>query len=369
MSAGGLAAPFLYAALAGKAASLPNALRRSQTSDTPLTPGAPIRIPLLVIIFTQKENEQRRAWQRKTWLGQQWVRGELERPMDRSERPSVGWRYVYMMARSAAGSSQPAELDRVIGDSVTLSAVQESYANLVYKTLEAVRWSLNHVAFGALLKTDDDSIVHVGRVSAWLHHVKQRGWGGTNMAMSKPGKGSIAALYAGRVFNDSQIIRANYTRRELMHPEWYPDDFVKWAIPYESYNCRVPHSLQTPCYYPPYCSGGGYILGSGAARRILRAYDARVRARRPVVRVEDAYVGILATEGGVRPIDASELFQDPPAGRPQDAAVFGGQLLVHRVQEPQRAFKWLTFPVKTAFDAGARTQGAYKGKKRRKSKK
>ena len=114
--------------------------------------------------------------------------------MDRSERPSVGWRYVYMMARSAAGSSQPAELDRVIGDSVTLSAVQESYANLVYKTLEAVRWSLNHVAFGALLKTDDDSIVHVGRVSAWLQHVKQRGWGGTNAAMPTSGKGSLAAL-------------------------------------------------------------------------------------------------------------------------------------------------------------------------------
>ncbi len=58
---------------------------------------------------------------------------------------------MYVMARD--GKEEAAELDRVVGDAVTLSAVHEGYANLVYKTLEAVRWALEHVPFGVLLKT------------------------------------------------------------------------------------------------------------------------------------------------------------------------------------------------------------------------
>ena len=68
------------------------------------------------------------------------------------------------------------------------------------------------MAFGALLKTDDDSMVHVGRATAFLFAHSWR---------------NVPDLYAGRVFDDSQVIRANFTRRHLFHPEWYPADFVK----------------------------------------------------------------------------------------------------------------------------------------------
>lgn len=343
----------------------PNALRRSQTSDKPLAAGTPIKVPLLVIIFTEERNHARRERQRSTWLQQRWPRGELRASSAAGgKEPShTGWRYVYVMARSSAGSgSTTAVLDRVQGDAVTLSAVRESYANLVYKTLEAVRWSLRHVAFGALLKTDDDSIVHVGRAAAWLHAH------GSRTQRWSTSRTPIAAMYAGRVFNDSQVIRANYTRAELLHPEWYPPDFVKWAVPYESYHCKVPHSLATPCYYPPYCSGGGYIVGADAARRLVDAHDVRARAGRHPPRVEDAYIGILASESGVRPIDLSELVQDPPAGRTQEPSLFGGQILVHRVTDFPAAFKWLTFPVKAA---GAHVEKRRKksGKRRRRTKK
>ena len=45
------------------------------------------------------------------------------------------------------------------------------------------------------------------------------------------------------------------------------DDFTKWAVPYEAYPGGP--------YYPPYCSGGGYLLGPDAARRMVAAYDAQ----------------------------------------------------------------------------------------------
>lgn len=251
------------------------------------------------------------------------------------------------MARD--GQEVTADLDRVVGDAVTLSAVREGYANLVYKTLEALRWALQHVPFGALLKTDDDSIVHIGRASQWLHLQRQRS------------SHFVASMYAGRVFNDSQVIRHNFTKRNLLHPEWFPDDFTKWAVPFEA---LATSALTAGYFYPPYASGGGYFLGAAAAREVAGAYDARQAAGRPVVRVEDAFVGILAREAGLTATDISELVQDPPAGRPQEASTFGGQILVHRVRDFAAAFQWLIFPVKTAFvTAFAREVQVHEGRR------
>jgi hypothetical protein len=342
----------LLVCLQSVSSKFPHALRRTQTVDR-VDEHAPVSVPLLVLIFTQQANIERRRWQRRTWLSQQWTRGEVVAPAGAPSTatpsaaaaaapPPVAWRYVYVQA---VGERRPPDdkLDVVRGDVVVLSAVREGYANLVYKTLEALRWALRHVAFGALLKTDDDTIVHVGRVASWLHH--------------RVPTAARVALYAGRVFNDSQIIRANYTKAHLLHPEWYPDDFVKWAVPYASYAGGAHGGL----YFPPYCSGGGYLLGPAAAARIVAAHDARAAAGRPIVRVEDAFVGILAEESGVRPTDITDYVQDPPAGRKQDAALFGGRMLVHRVVNPERAFEWITFPVVMDYE---RPAGAWRATRR-----
>ena len=337
------------AAAASKSKQHPNALRRSQTSEggADVSSGAAVRVQLLILIFTQRSNEARRRTQRDTWLGHRWQRGEVKTPPPAAVA-AASWRYVYVMARD--GMEKADEVDRVVGDAVTLSAVRESYANLVYKTLEAVRWALHHVPFGVLLKTDDDSIVHVGRAALWLH-LK-----GRQDALLLP------SLYAGRVFNDSQVIRHNFTRADLLHPEWYPPDFTKWGVPYEA----LPTSaLVGGYYYPPYCSGGGYMLGAHAARRIVAAYDVRAAARVPVVKVEDAFVGLLARERAVRPLDISELVQDPPAGRKQGPELFGGLILVHRVHDFAKAFQWLIYPVKTAFEREGRRRARGGAKTRR----
>ena len=48
--------------------------------------------------------------------------------------------------------------------------------------------------------------------------------------------------------------------------------------------------------------------------------------------------------------------QDPPAGRVQEPALFGGQILVHRVKDFKSAFSWLTFVVKPAYEREARRE-------------
>lgn len=179
------------AVLAATVSARPNALRASQMARQLNGTG---RLSLLVLLFTQKQNTERRAWQRSTFLGAKWRRG--------ADGPFVNWRYTYVQARD--NTTDPTQLDRVVGDVVTLSAVWESYANLVFKTLEAVRWAVQHVRFDALLKTDDDTMVHLGRAAAWL----------ASRAVPPRGR-PPPRLYAGRVFNDSQVIRANFSRRDL----------------------------------------------------------------------------------------------------------------------------------------------------------
>ena len=82
------------------------------------------------------------------------------------------------------------------------------------------------------------------------------------------------------MFRDSQVIRSNFSRRDLLHPQWYPDDFTKWAVPYDALPTAQLHQGY---YFPPYCSGGGYLLGPRAAGSIVAAYDARRAAQQPVV--------------------------------------------------------------------------------------
>ena len=86
-----------------------------------------------------------------------------------------------------------------------------------------------------------------------------------------------------------------------------------------------------------------------SARRVVAAYDSRRREGRPVVKVEDAFVGILSSESGVHASDITEYVQDPPAGREQTPALFGGRMLVHRVTDPEHAFEWITFPVHVKY--------------------
>lgn len=281
-------------------------------------------VPLLVLIMTEKSNVARREWQRATWLSFPWHRGYLDHRL-------VPWRHVYIMAKSAEmtvggddslRSEEPTHPDLLVGDVVTLQNVTESYSNLVFKTMEALRWALRAVSFEVVLKVDDDSIVHVGRLWVWIFQ---------EMHLDDPDAPPPTRLYAGRVFRNSQVIRRNFTRKDLWHPGWFPGSFHKWA---------VDSSVFAEAAYPPYCGGGGYVLGAEAASRIIVEYDAKFAGRQSIIPVEDAFIGVLAHARGIVARDLL-TFQEPPRGSLQTRETFIDQILVHRVVEPYKAFRWL----------------------------
>ena len=232
---------------------------------------------LLVLILTQRANAERRSWQRATWLRFRWHEAQ-------DSQTPVSWRHVYVQGRS----TDPAEgqvLDVVQGDTVTLSAVTEGYGRLVYKTMEALRWAQSAASFDVVLKTDDDSMVHIGRLWVWLTRSAPRETAASDA--DGTGHNPWARLYAGRIQPRAQVIRSNFTERDLWHPENVKADFLKWAVPHEAY---------APAGYPPYATGGGYLLGSATVASVLAAYDRLPKSR--VIPIEDAQVGILAAGAG-----------------------------------------------------------------------
>ncbi|KAL1528615.1 hypothetical protein AB1Y20_009953 [Prymnesium parvum] len=292
-----------------------------ESSGSSLTPSRRHRhVPLLVLVFSQQSNFLRREEQRKSWLSFQWHRGP-------TDTETVPWRYLYVYGTSSSTveASQVRVYDTVVGDGVTISHVEESYSKLVYKTIAALRWALTTVSFEMLLKTDDDSIVHIGRVWHWLS--------------SQFDPKERLLVYAGRIVNESQVIRPGFTREQLWHPQWYPhdDDIQRWAVAYETFK---------PDTFPPYCSGGGYVLGRGAAERIIQAYDKRPAAQ--VIPLEDAFLGVLAAESGVAihtMPGITDLLLDKKHRQQWDDQTgikwFQDKLLVHRVAHPRKALRWL----------------------------
>jgi hypothetical protein len=158
------------------------------------------------------------------------------------------------------------------------------------------------------------------------------------------------------------VVRANFSKSELWNPQWFPDDFLKWAIPYSSFGEER---------YPPHCSGGGYLIGRDAAAAILAQYRDWTAEVFPI---EDAFIGVLARAGGIVPTEMGpiagrpSLFEDPAARQVQVPALFAGKILVHRVKDFDRSFEWMlanaTLPMRLGKRYGAggggRGRGAYK---------
>jgi hypothetical protein len=253
--------------------------------------------PFIITIFSHKVYSERRRRQRSAFLNHSW-------------QTNKDWRYIYVLGDGDG---------LIYGDKLKLD-VPDSYENLVFKTTSLFKWVLTNVDFGHLLKTDDDSIVHVDRAARWL-----------------AASNATQPLYAGRVATASQVIRPNFTRLDLLNPRWYPKDFGKWTVPFDTLdNAEIIHGR----YYPPYCTGGGYFLSALAARLVLKAHTDRVLIFH-ALRVEDAYVGLLAWRAGVVATSLNNMIVDDHLQ--QTRATFYRKMIVHRVGNQRRALGWITY--------------------------
>lgn len=172
------------------------------------------------------------------------------------------WERVFVIGKAlSAEHSEEIRQEAAFFEDILVLNMTDSYKNLVIKILSELLWSLIHVNPRFILKADDDVYVHVPGLLSWLDNYANNNYAGDK-------------LYGGFVIGDGEVRRGEKRKN------------------------RVARDCLAKDFYPPYCTGAFYVLSTDILPSLLKAVE-----RRPAFPVEDAYMGILAQEIGVQPVD------------------------------------------------------------------
>lgn len=207
---------------------------------------------LLVLVVSHPARPHKRSVQRRTWLCRNW-------------RTARTWKYLYVQGKVGFRARFPSFTRS--SDTLKLQTVQEDYRNLTLKVFTAFKWAIENVDFKVLLKTDDDTIVHVGNLMEWLaRHSTDLPW-----------------IYAGQhIWNASPVRREGNMQGRL---------FPQHVIPRS-----LDRYFNLSNKYPPFASGTGYVLGLRAVSSLLSHRAHVLSSQTPSAQEgmpEDVMVGLL----------------------------------------------------------------------------
>ena len=179
------------------------------------------------------------------------IRNTWGKPVGRNQ-----WKITFFLGRTGKPLIDENRLmeakkygDIIIGD------FPDTYRNITQKLMMAFKWA-SEQNYEYLLKTDDDVYINVPLLINWINE------------QSEPGR----PLYAGVLYRADVI-------RDPSHRH-----FVSWN------DLRQKR-------YPWYPKGALYILSSGVVRDMVE-----ITNRVKMITVDDAYVGVLASYLGVKPV-------------------------------------------------------------------
>ena len=179
------------------------------------------------------------------------IRSTWGKPIGRNQ-----WKVIFFLGKSNTRETDEHRLkeahkygDIIIGD------FPDSYRNITQKLMMAFKWA-SQQNYKYLLKTDDDVYINIPSLIEWIKN------------QANP----TEPLYAGVLY------RANVIR-DPSHRH-----FVAWKdLPQKS--------------YPWYPKGALYVLSSEVVQDMVQ-----ITSRVKMITVDDAYVGILASYLGVKPV-------------------------------------------------------------------
>ena len=196
-------------------------------------------------LYTERRNSVRNTWGDKSIKSGQ-----------------RNWERVFVIGKAlSAEHSEEIRQEAAFFEDILVLNMTDSYKNLVIKILSELLWSLIHVNPRFILKADDDVYVHVPGLLSWLDNYANNNYAGDK-------------LYGGFVIGDGEVRRGEKRKN------------------------RVARDCLAKDFYPPYCTGAFYVLSTDILPSLFKAVE-----RRPAFPVEDAYMGILAQEIGVQPVD------------------------------------------------------------------
>lgn len=205
---------------------------------------------LIVLISSLPRNFDARRAIRDTWGGMKTAAGE-----------SI--RVLFVMGLTQKDTEEIQKKVQVeddqYGDVIQADFV-ESFQNLTLKVILGLKWvtdNCHHAKY--LYKGDDDMFVNWENIISYLRDLRQKGDAKTR-------------FFAGSVLYRSVRI----TRKDS-----------KYYVPDKIYSGR---------YFPPYCSGGGYLISTDI---IPAMYEKSLSTS--FIPIDDAYQGILAKQVGITP--------------------------------------------------------------------
>lgn len=205
---------------------------------------------LVVLISSLPRNFDARRAIRDTW-------GGVKTVLDESIR------LLFVMGLTQRDTEEVQKKVQVEDDQygdIIQADFRESFQNLTLKVVLGLKWITQNCAHSKYMyKGDDDMFVNWENIVSYLHDLQKKGEAKTK-------------FFAGSVLYRSVRI----TRKDS-----------KYYVPDKVYSGR---------YFPPYCSGGGYIISTNI---IPAMYEKSLTTA--FIPIDDAYQGILAKKIGVTP--------------------------------------------------------------------
>ena len=172
------------------------------------------------------------------------------------------WKTVFLIGEgnSMAVSDRITREAQIFGD-IIQGDYSETYANKVFKIQSGFEWAAKYCSFEYLLKTDDDVFVNTRGLVAFLS-----------------GEGAPKSeFYFGYLMHNNPVLRTGYY---AVSKEDHPEDVFK-----------------------DYLSGGGYVLSKDLVLKFTQKFD----VVKPL-KIDDAYIGMLAADTGVKPVSTRSFF-------------------------------------------------------------
>ena len=208
------------------------------------------------MINSQPEERSMRQAIREAWCKDRVLQGEIIRCV-----------FVLGVSRKETYNlTQEIELEqREYGDILQGRFVEE-YNNLTLKTILVLKWITEHLPTAKYyFKLDSDVFVSFSHIIAYIKSMMILG-------------GATRGYYLGyRKVGTVRFSPSNPKHRM----------YLRYLVADELYKGH---------YYPPYCSGGGYVL---SVDRVPELYEASLTTS--LINMEDAFMGVLAKKIGIYP--------------------------------------------------------------------
>ncbi|XP_035480120.2 N-acetyllactosaminide beta-1,3-N-acetylglucosaminyltransferase 3-like [Scophthalmus maximus] len=250
---------------------------------------------LLLVIKSSPGNYENREVLRKTWAKERLHNGALIRRLFITGTEQTGF--------EKARQNQLLQLEQSEYGDILQWDFTDSFYNLTLKQVLFLQWidrNCPHVRF--LLNGDDDVFANTGKMVEYLQGLD--------------GNDGDKHLFSGNVIYNSSPIRS----------------------PSSKY--FIPMQVQASNSYPPYCSGGGFLL-SGYTAMVIYKMSTAV----PLLPIDDVYIGMCLAKAGLHPayhmgILTNGLYIPSKKIDKYDPCIYRDFLLVHRFLPAQIYLMW-----------------------------